>query len=129
MGIKEHIALQIRRFRKEMGVTMAALGKLLDPPRSGNTIQSWEIARTQPDADTLIQLCQIFGKDIRDFYSQDAAIKDAEAETCYTDDEVEILGLFRGVNAIGRGRIIEYVQMMTKSEMFTRSDDRSSDCK
>lgn len=51
-----------------MGLSAGKLGEMLNPVKSGKTILSWERGRTEPDGNTLIQLCVIFGVDISDFY-------------------------------------------------------------
>lgn len=68
MDQKQYIGEQIKRFRTEAGMSAEQLGKKLDPARSSSTITSWERGRTQPDGDTLIDLCIIFGIDISEFF-------------------------------------------------------------
>ena len=63
------IASRIRKFRtSKLCISAEKLGTLLVPVRSGKTISSWERGRTQPDADTMIQLCKIFDEPISAFY-------------------------------------------------------------
>lgn len=69
MNQKEYIGKMIRRYREErLGVSADRLGEMLDPPKSGKTVLSWERGRTEPDGNVLIQLCVIFGAKIGDFY-------------------------------------------------------------
>ena len=68
MNQKEYIGKKIRELRESRKWSADKLGAMLEKPRSGKTILSWENARTEPDGDTLIELCTIFGADISDFY-------------------------------------------------------------
>lgn len=68
MNQKEYIGKKIRELREDRKWSADKLGSMLEKKRSGKTILSWENARTEPDGDTLIELCLIFGVDISDFY-------------------------------------------------------------
>ena len=73
MNQKEYIGKTIRRYREDrLGVSADRLGEMLEPPKSGKTVLSWERGRTEPDGNTLIQLCVIFGAKIGDFYYKPA---------------------------------------------------------
>jgi len=74
MEARTFIAGKIREFRTaKLGISAATLGSLLVPERSGKTISSWERERTQPDADTMTQLCRIFDEPISAFYPQECS--------------------------------------------------------
>lgn len=68
MSQKEYIGKKIRELREGKKWSANKLGAMLKKPRSGKTILSWENARTEPDGDTLIELCMILGAEISDFY-------------------------------------------------------------
>lgn len=71
MKAKQYIGLKIKGFRKEkLGISAKELGERLEPARSGKTISSWETGRTEPDGDTLLQLCALFEEPIASFYSE-----------------------------------------------------------
>lgn len=83
MNQKEYIGRKIREFRESrLHVSARKLGEMLVPPKNGSTITSWETARTEPDADTMIQLCILFGADVSDFY-----YKSPEYEIATESDE------------------------------------------
>lgn len=69
MNQKQYIGIKIRQYRQDkLGASIKDLGEMLHPKRSASAVQSWETGRTEPDADTLIELCVLFGVDIKDFY-------------------------------------------------------------
>lgn len=86
MDQKQYIGLQIKKYRSAAGLTAEQLGERLNPKRSRNTVTSWERGRTEPDGDTLIQLCKIFGAQIGDFYYKDPHYEYAVISTSGDDD-------------------------------------------
>lgn len=69
MNTKAYIAKQIRTLRTEKAkLSGEELANMLHPVRSSKTISSWETARTQPKADTLLQLSRIFDVPVSHFY-------------------------------------------------------------
>lgn len=68
MDQKSYIGKKIKELRKAENLTASELGSMLDPPRNESTVTSWERGRTQPDADTMIQLCIALKSQISDFY-------------------------------------------------------------
>lgn len=60
---KEYIASVLKRLRTESGLTADEVGEKVG--KSGKTVNGWENARSQPDAEILLQLCDIYNvKDI-----------------------------------------------------------------
>ncbi len=94
MDQKQYIGEQIKKLRVGMGLSAEQLGSKLDPPRSSSTITSWERGRTQPDGDTLIDLCIIFGVDISEFFYKspeyEYAIVNLEDGSCDEDGYVDV---------------------------------------
>ena len=87
MEAREFIALRIKELRtKKLAISGAKLGELLVPPISGKTVSSWERCRTQPDAEALIQLSQIFSVPISYFYPPSLSNgNDFSSEIAYND--------------------------------------------
>lgn len=67
-AVRQRIAQSIKRFRNQRGLSVDEVGKAVG--KSGKTVSAWEVGRGQPDADTLIALCRLFGVDITDFYGE-----------------------------------------------------------
>lgn len=71
MDTKKYIASKLRELREDEKLKQDELGSMMDPPRGGATISSWETGRTTPDADAMLELCRIFGVEIIDFFPSD----------------------------------------------------------
>lgn len=55
---RESIAKALKRLRKQSGLTADQVGAMVG--KSGKTVNAWENNRGQPDAEILIQLCDIY---------------------------------------------------------------------
>lgn len=56
---RETIAKALKRLREKSGLTATQVGEILG--KSGKTVNAWENNRGQPDAETLMLLCDIYG--------------------------------------------------------------------
>ena len=68
MNMKQYIGGRIRTLREGMGWSQEKLGEKFAKPVKKQTISSWESGRTTPDADLLVELCEIFTVDVSAFY-------------------------------------------------------------
>lgn len=60
---RESIAKTLRRLRLQSGLTANEVGALIG--KSGKTVNAWENNRGQPDADMLMNLCDLYNvKDV-----------------------------------------------------------------
>lgn len=92
MNLKEHISRTLKESREAAGFTVYQVGDLLG--KSGKTISAWKNGRGEPDADTLLKLCGIYGiKDIRIFYPP----MNEDAPLLLSNTESELLNLYRAV--------------------------------
>lgn len=58
---KEYVASVLKRLRIKSGLTADEVGEMVG--KSGKTVSGWENARSQPDAEILLQLCDIYKVD------------------------------------------------------------------
>lgn len=58
---KEYIAAVLKKLRCESGMTADEVGALIG--KSGKTVNGWENGRSQPDAEILLKLCDIYKVD------------------------------------------------------------------
>ena len=56
---KEQIAGALREYRKKKGLKATTVGQMIG--KSGKTVSGWEHGVGQPDIDTLMKLCAIYG--------------------------------------------------------------------
>lgn len=68
---KQYIASVLKRLRIESGLTADEVGAKVG--KSGKTVNGWENARSQPDAEILLQLCDIYN--VKDILSEFSEIK------------------------------------------------------
>ena len=107
---ERYIADRIRRLRKNAGMTVEAVGAGVG--RSGKTISAWETGRNVPSADMLIEICRFFGVNIDYFYPPEVT---ESRQDDLTDDERELLGLYRSMDASGREMALCAVRGMASS--------------
>lgn len=58
---REAIAMALKRLRQQSGLTADQVGAIIG--KSGKTVNAWENNRGQPDAEILMQLCDIYNVD------------------------------------------------------------------
>ena len=75
---KEYIASVLKRLRLQSGLTADEVGNLVG--KSGKTVNGWENARSQPDAEILLQLCDIYNVDniLQEFSEIKNTVKNVE---------------------------------------------------
>ena len=108
MTAREDIASNIKRFRKECGMTTAELGAACG--KSAKTIAAWEVGRGQPDADATILICRALHIELSDLYGvqgetqQDEALPPASIS--------DIVAVLETMNDDGRALIASFARSM-----------------
>lgn len=115
MAIKyAHIAMKLREFRKEAGMTPEQLGAKVN--RSGKTIEAYETGTSQPNGDMLIDLCKALGKPISAFFPPETRgveysyvnLGGADAET---DHELsELVDIYGSITEEGRRQLMIFAR-------------------
>lgn len=85
---KQHIAYKLRMLREKNGYTQKDIGRITG--KAHTTVASWESAKGQPDVDTLLSLCVLYG--VQDVLAE-FEYKQVPSEV--TQEERDILGLYR----------------------------------
>lgn len=76
---KEKLAARLKELRRASGLTAKQVGNMLG--KSEKTVSGWENNRSQPDAETLIKLCDIYRvKDILETFEMKEKAPDDEAQ-------------------------------------------------
>ena len=119
MNQKQYIGKKIRDLREEKGWTAAEFGEMLNPPKKEGTVTSWERGRTLPDADTLIDICIVFGTEISEFYYKSPEyLSNIEHHAINLDsidtkrEEIQKTSFLEGfekLNDEGKQKVIEYI--------------------
>lgn len=63
---RAYLAKRLREIRRSRNENVDEVGKAVS--KSGKTISAWEVGRGQPDADSLMKLCEHFGVPVMYFY-------------------------------------------------------------
>lgn len=93
---KEYISSVLKNLRTKSGLTAEEVGNLIG--KSGKTVNGWENGRSQPDAELLLQLCDIYKvNNILDtFIENRQSIKPLVVkETILTTHEKEVITAYR----------------------------------
>ncbi len=92
---KVHIANKLRALREKNGYTQKDIGRITG--KAHTTVASWESAKSQPDVDTLLSLCMLYGVDdvLLEF-----DYKEAPPEV--TREEKELLTVYRKLSPKAR---------------------------
>ena len=101
---REYIASVLKRWRAEQGMTADEVGEIIG--KSGKTVSGWENARSQPDADLLLKLCEIYKvENILDTFSEiKRNVKPIESK----DDTQKLLHNYHLLNDSGKEKLLEY---------------------
>lgn len=132
MNQDAYIGQQIRRFRKEKKWSARELGEMIEPKKTDSAVTSWERGRTQPDGDTLIQLCRLFEVEISDFYYDPPVFNEKEPDDEVmleelTPDERRLLSLYRQMTDDDKSTFIRNAQLFAfAGEAKKRADQRTT---
>ena len=86
------IARTLKRLREKSGFTADEVGAMIG--KSGKTVNAWENSRGQPDADTLIKLCDIYKVEniLFEFQATEKASESAATDSeAKSEERVQIL--------------------------------------
>ena len=115
---REYIASVLKRLRAEQGMTADEVGEIIG--KSGKTVSGWENARSQPDADLLLKLCEIYKvENILDTFSEiKRNVKPIESK----DDTQKILHNYHLLNDSGKEKLLEYSEDLIGNAKYTTPD-------
>lgn len=113
---REYIASVLKRLRAEQGMTADEVGEIIG--KSGKTVSGWENARSQPDADLLLKLCEIYKvENILDTFSEiKRNVKPIESK----DDTQKLLHNYNLLNDSGKEKLLEYSEDLICSGNYNK---------
>ena len=90
---KEYIAAVLKRLRLKSGLTADEVGLMVG--KSGKTVNGWENARSQPDAEILLQLCDIY--EVEDIMAEFSELKELAKKNHFplTQHEKDVVTAYR----------------------------------
>lgn len=115
--IREKLAIQLKKYRQNSKLTINEVGEKIG--KSGKTVSAWENCRGQPDADMLLQLCEIYGiTDINELYGNSLETK----TVTLTQEEQLLLDNYRKLDYVDKGKINERIETMLENEKYQKTD-------
>lgn len=93
----------IKSERIRMGLTQAALAQMIGVKNS--TISNYEKGVSNPDMDTLMKLCEIFGVDYRDVLGEAFGTKVPGTDFQIRPSELKFIEQLRSLDEIGKEHI------------------------
>lgn len=111
---------RIKVLRKDRGMSQAVLADILGVTRS--TVSMWEIDKSEPDADMFVRIADLFGVSTDDVLgrvvSADVQKEKPIPKDELSDDERELLRLFRQLNAEAQARLLDTADDMVRSGKY-----------
>lgn len=105
---KEFIALKLREYREKKGLSIIEVAEIFN--KSIKTVYAWENGRSQPDADTLIQLCVLYGIESFEILNEDY-INNEEITLKLNNNEQDLIFKFRNLSSEGQNYIMKTINM------------------
>lgn len=111
--------LRLKELRMRKGVTQLEFSK--DMGVAASTVGMWEQGRNEPDAETLKSIARYFNvsTDYLLGYNSPVRTEPATAKP-FTDDEVELIKLYRFTDEWGREQIMSLAESNAKRIAFTQ---------
>lgn len=108
------LADTLKRYRKAAGFSCADVGKIVG--KSDKTVDAWEHGRGQPDAEMLLQLCELYHvESISVFFGQ-------PIDRISDPNEIEMLDMFRKLNREGQEALINCATGLHLSGAYKKTD-------
>lgn len=116
---KQYVANVLKKLRTQSGMTADDVGQLVG--KSGKTVNGWENARSQPDAEMLLKLCDIYNvKDIL------AEFQELKLHIVESDNKQKLVELYEGLNNIGKRKAIDYMNDLAQIAKYKKSESIKS---
>ena len=97
--MKKKFSETLKQLRMDAGYTQKQVYEMIGVPQS--TFSSWEVGKSEPSADVLLQLCRIYGvNDILSAFGYDGYNEDGSL--CLNMHEIDIVEKYRDLDDHGR---------------------------
>lgn len=108
---KEYVAKILKHKRQEAGYSVKDISQKFN--KSIKTIYSWENGQGQPDADTLISLCYLYG--IQSFDELDESKKGSNPSS---DEITQLILFYNKLNNIGKREAMKRLEELTYIDKY-----------
>lgn len=120
---RTEIAEVLKRERKKAGLTQKQAATAIG--RKQQTLASWETARAQPDANTLFELCSVYGVSVDEAFG--FIDKNKDIKNSISNDEIELIKLCRCLSDEGITKLSDYVKDLCSIEKYKKNSQLSGD--
>ena len=107
---------RIKLLRKSRGFSQVRMADILGVTRSA--VSMWEIDQSQPDGEMLVRIANLFGVSTDYLLGRDAQTEKPAVSDELTDDERELLRLYRGLDEKGRKKAVDYLDDLSRSGKY-----------
>lgn len=114
MTINETISKNLRKFRKEKGLSQKEIGEQLKV--GGATVSSWEKGNTQINIEMLYKFCKIVNKSITE-------IMEIEENKELSQKENELIKDYRKINKKGKQEAEKRIKELTYIPEYTQEEE------
>lgn len=126
---REYVAKTLKRLREQSGLTADQVGKLVG--KSGKTVNAWENNRGQPDAEILMQLCDIYNvTDVLAEFRENnvSTVTKAPAENLGESDfqKKRLIHNYDSLNDLGKERLTDYSDDLIVNPKYTQIEKDNS---
>ena len=115
---REYMASQIRAIRERRGVSAKELADAIG--NSVKTVHAWERGLGQPDADKLVQICNVLKVDVSDFY--DPALVGSRATNYKDERTLELTELFNSMEPESRDALMVVARALACASQGARTE-------
>lgn len=109
---REEIAQTLKKLRINAGLTQVEAAAILG--RKQQTLASWETAQSQPDANTLFTLCDIYGVSVNEAFGFN------KKKNGINREEQKLVDGYRLLNNEGQQDILKYLDDKVSSGKYNK---------
>ncbi len=124
---RAEIASVLKKTRMTAGLTQTEAAKSIG--RKQQTLASWETGQSQPDANTLFKLFDVYGASVDEAFGytkKSTAPVETEAEGLSTDEK-ELLKGYNKLNKDGQEEAHEHMEFLLTKQKYLRPEYIKSD--
>ena len=122
---KEQIASIIKKSRENAGLTQAQVAERVG--KKQQTVASWEIGQSQPDANMLFTLFDMFGTSVDEAFGFGQNQKAPTITLEPNSIEYDLVNHFRNASPVDRQSILRFALLAAVSNQSSFAEDRLSD--
>lgn len=117
---KKEIAAILKKCRLDAGFTQKEAAGRLGRPQQ--TLASWETGQSQPDANTLFALCDLYGISVNEAFGYPSAQPPTGTVFSVSEDEIDIIKKYRALDERGKSAVMAVLDHEYSSTLGKKAD-------